>query len=57
MPNIRTKNIYEAVMYRQRMAEAKKKYEQIENKKFFQDSDVRARQEKRWTSETSFNNR
>nr|CDS21381.1 trichoplein keratin filament binding protein [Echinococcus granulosus] len=56
MPNVRTKNIYEAVMHRQKMAEAKKQCEQIENKRFFQDSDVRARQEKRWTSETSFNN-
>ncbi|KAL5106758.1 Trichoplein keratin filament-binding protein [Taenia crassiceps] len=57
MPNIRTKNIYEAIMHRQRIAEAKKQCDRIENKKFFQDSDVRARQEKRWTSETSFNNR
>ncbi|VDM32950.1 unnamed protein product [Hydatigera taeniaeformis] len=56
MPNIRTKNIYEAIMHRQRMAEAKKQCDQVENKKFFQDSDVRARQEKRWTSESSFNN-
>uniref|UniRef100_A0A5K3ENW7 Trichoplein keratin filament-binding protein n=1 Tax=Mesocestoides corti TaxID=53468 RepID=A0A5K3ENW7_MESCO len=56
MPNIRTKNIYEAVMHKQRVAEARRQSEMMENKKFFQDSDVRARQEKRWTSEDSFNN-
>lgn len=44
-------------MHKQKLAEAKKQTEIIENKKFFHDSHVRALQEKRWTSDAAVNNR
>ena len=44
-------------MHKQKLMEARKQTEMIENKKFFQDSHIRALKEKRWTSETAVNNR
>ncbi len=57
MPNIRSKNVYEAVMLKQRIAEERKEHQRTENRKFFQESDVRARREKQWTSDKAYNHR
>lgn len=44
-------------MHKQRLAEERKETTRSENKKFFQDTDLRAKREKDWTSSRAVNHR
>ncbi|VDN98270.1 unnamed protein product [Rodentolepis nana] len=57
MSNMRSRNLYEALMIKNRMAESKRQNDIRENQKYFRDSAIKARQEKKWTSDNYFNNR
>ncbi len=57
LPHFRSKNVYEAVMLKNRVAEQKKEAMRQEHERFYNSNTIRAKREQMWTSDSSFNNR